>query len=53
MPFLDDYYYFKSRGYYILAQVVVDYKKRFTNICIGMLGSVNDSCVLHRFSLYK
>jgi hypothetical protein len=51
--FPDDYYYFKFKGYSILAQAVVDYKKRFTNICIGMPGNVNDSCVLHRFALYK
>jgi hypothetical protein len=44
MPFLDDYYYFKSRGYSILALAMVDYKKRFTNICIGMPRTVNDSC---------
>ncbi len=32
---------------------MVDYKKRFINIYIGMLRSVNDSHVLHRFALYK
>jgi hypothetical protein len=52
-PFPDDYYYFKFKGYSILAQAVVDCKKRFTNICIGMPWRVNDSCVLHRFALYK
>jgi hypothetical protein len=45
MPFLEYYYYFKFGGYSIVIKVVVDCKKRFTDICVGMLGSVNDSCV--------
>ncbi len=53
MPFPNDYYYFKFKGYSILAQAMVDHKKRFINICIGMPRSVNDSCVFHRFALYK
>ncbi len=32
---------------------MVDYKKRFIDICIGRLKSVNDSHVLHRSTLYK
>jgi len=53
MPFLKDYYYLKYRGYSIVAQAMVDYKKMFTNICISMLGNVNVSRVLCRSMLYK
>jgi hypothetical protein len=48
-----DYYYFKSRGYTLNCQAVVDSKKRFLDLYLGMLGSTNDARVLHRSSLYR
>jgi hypothetical protein len=32
---------------------MADCKRRLIDICVGMLGNVNDSRVLHRFLLYK
>jgi hypothetical protein len=40
--FVKDYYYHKTKGYNIVAQAVVDRQKRFTNVYVGLLGSVND-----------
>jgi len=53
MHFSKDYYYLKYGGYSIVTQAMLDYKKRFIDICIGMLGSVNVWCVLCKFVLYK
>jgi len=47
-----DYYYFKSRGYTLNCQLVVDSDKRFLDLYLGMLGSTNDFCMLRRSSLY-
>lgn len=47
-----DYYYFKSGGYTINCQAVVDSEKRFIDLYLGMPGSTNDSRVLRRSSLY-
>ena len=47
-----DYYYFKSEGYSVQAQVVVDRHKQFFDISIGMPSSTNDVRVLHRSALY-
>jgi hypothetical protein len=49
----EDYYYFKSEKYAITMQAVVDSKKRFTDICVGMPSSVNDSRILRRSHLYR
>lgn len=48
-----DYYYFKSGGYTINCQVVVDSEKRFIDLYLGMPGSTNDIRVLRRSSLYS
>ena len=48
-----DYYYFKSGGYTLNCQAVVDSKKRFLDLFLGMLGSTNDSRVLRRSTLYQ
>jgi len=53
MPFSKDYYYLKYGEYSIVTQAILDYKKRFIDICIGMLGSVNVWCVLCKFVVYK
>ena len=38
-----DYFYFKSGGYILNCQVVVDSKKRFLDLFLEMLGSTNDA----------
>lgn len=47
-----DYFYFKSGGYTLNCQAVVDSDKRFLDLFLGMPGSTNDSRVLRRSSLY-
>lgn len=47
-----DYYYFKSGGYTINCQAVVDSKKRFLDMYVDMPGSTNDSRMLRRSTLY-
>ena len=48
-----DYYYFKSAGYTLNCQAVVDSDKRFLDLYLGMPGSTNDSRMLRRSSLYE
>ena len=48
-----DYFYFKSGGYTLNCQAVVDSNKRFLDLFLGMPGSTNDARVLHRSSLYN
>lgn len=48
-----DYYYFKSGGYTLNCQAVVDSDKRFIDLFIGMPGSTNDARMLRRSSLYN
>ena len=50
--FPKDYYYFKSGKYVVSMQAVVDSKKCFTDICVGMPGSINDSHILRCSHLY-
>jgi hypothetical protein len=49
--FPEDYY--KTGGYTIVAQAVVDSKKQFTQLFVGLPGSVNDQRVLRRSSLWQ
>jgi hypothetical protein len=51
--FPEDYYYFKKGAYSIVAQAVVDCKKQFTNLFVGLPGSVNDSRVLRKSALWE
>jgi hypothetical protein len=48
----EDYFYFKSGGYSLNCQAVVDSKKRFLDLYLGMPGSTNDARVLRRSTLY-
>jgi len=48
-----DYYYFKTGGYSIQMQVVVDRNRHFLDVVVGMPGSTHDSRVLRRSSLYN
>jgi hypothetical protein len=50
--FPEDYYYFKKGAYSIVAQAVVDCKKQFTSIFVGLPGSVNDTRVLRKSALW-
>lgn len=47
-----DYYYFKSGGYSMNCQAVVDSSKRFLDLYVGMPGSTNDSRMLRRSTLF-
>ena len=47
-----DYYYFKSGGYSMNCQAMVDSEKRFVDLYVGMPGSTNDSKMLRRSSLH-
>jgi hypothetical protein len=49
----EDYFYFKSGGYTINCQVVVDCRKRFLDLYLGMPGSTSDARVLRRSTLYS
>jgi hypothetical protein len=49
----EDYFYYKQEAYMIVLQAVVDAQKRFTDIFVGLLGSVNDSRILKKFGLYR
>jgi len=49
----ENYYYHKLGGYSLVAQVVVDYKKMFIDVFVGFPRNLNDSRVLHKFTLYK
>jgi hypothetical protein len=54
-PYLgpEDYFYFKSSGYSIQMQAVVDMHKRFLDVAVGMPGSTHDSRMLRRSALYE
>jgi len=51
--FPKDYYYYKIGGYLIVVQAKIDFKKKNIDICVGLLGNINDYRVLHMFALYK
>jgi hypothetical protein len=48
----EDYFDFKTNGYIIACQAVVDSQKKLLDIFVGMLGSTNDARMLQRSSLY-
>jgi hypothetical protein len=48
----EDYYYYKTGGYSIVAQAMVDLKKRFVDLFVGIPGSTNDMRTLRRSALY-
>ena len=49
----EDYFYFKSGGYTMQCQAVVDRSKKFIDISVGMPSSTNDSRQLRRSMLYR
>jgi hypothetical protein len=54
-PYLgpEDHFYFKSSGYSIQMQAVVDRHKRFLDVAVGMPGSTHDSRMLRQSALYE
>jgi hypothetical protein len=48
----EDYFYFKSGGYTMQCQAVVDKSKKFIDLSVGMPSSTNDSRQLRRSMLY-
>lgn len=48
----EDYFYFKSGGFTMQCQAVVDRSKKFIDISVGMPGSTNDVRQLRRSMLY-
>lgn len=44
----EDYYHFKSGGYTVNCQAVVDSDKRFLDLYLGIPGSTHDMRVLRR-----
>jgi hypothetical protein len=51
--YVENYYYHKTYGYSIVAQMIINGNKKFTNVFVNLLGSVNDSRVLHKYALSK
>lgn len=48
----EDYFYFKSGGFTMQCQAVVDRSRKFIDISVGMPGSTNDARQLRRSMLY-
>ena len=48
----NDYYYFKSMGYSISCQAIVDSSKCFMDLYVGMPGLTNDSRMLKHSTLF-
>jgi hypothetical protein len=48
--FMTNFYSFKSKGYNIQTQVIVDHRNRFQDV--GILSFVNDDQILRMFSMY-
>ena len=49
----EDYFYFKSGGYTMQCQAVVDRSRKFIDLSVGMPGSTNDARQLRRRMLYQ
>jgi hypothetical protein len=47
--FVTEFYFFKSKGYNIQMQVIMDHRKRFQDVYVGILGSVNGAQILKIF----
>lgn len=47
-----DYFYFKSGGFSMNCQVVVDASKHFFDLNVGMPGSTHNARILHRSALF-
>jgi hypothetical protein len=52
-PFDENYFKHKIGGYNIIAQAIVDIKKTFIDLFVGVFGSMNDYRMLRWSSLYR
>jgi hypothetical protein len=48
----EDYYYFKSGGYTLNRQAMVDSNKQFLDLYLSMLGSTNETRIFRWSFLY-
>ena len=53
VAYSEDYWYFKTSVYLMVAQAVIDVKKLFTNLYVRLPGSVNNQKVLRRSGLWQ
>jgi hypothetical protein len=51
--FSEDFFYFKTNGYSLVCQAVVNKKKQFLDVFVGLPKSLNDARVLRRSGLYN
>jgi hypothetical protein len=51
--FANDYYLFKSKAYNMQMQNIIDHRKHFLDVFVGMSSSINDVKVLRLPSIYK
>lgn len=49
----EDHFYFKTHGYTLNCQAVVDSRKIFLDLFSSMSGSTNDAWMLRKSSLYQ
>jgi hypothetical protein len=47
--FVTNFYSFKSKGYNIQMQFIMDHRKRFQDVYVGIPSSVNDAQILKIF----
>lgn len=50
--YFEDYYYHKVGEYNVVAQAIINFKKKFIDVFVGLLRSVNDARVLCKSTLY-
>jgi hypothetical protein len=48
-----DYYYHKCGGYIVVAKAIIDCKKKFIDVFVSFLGSMNDLKKFHKSRLYR
>jgi hypothetical protein len=53
LEYPEDYWYFKTGAYSMVAQAVVDIKKMFISVYVGLPSSVNDQRILRRSGLWQ
>jgi hypothetical protein len=50
--FVTSYYSFISKAYSMQLQTIIDHRKQFLDVFMGMLGSMNDARVIHLSLIY-
>jgi len=51
--FSEDYFYFKTNGYSMVCQAIVSRQKKFLDVYVGLLESMNDVRILRKSGLYR